>query len=165
MSGKRGGGQVPADDCGDCGARPGEKHHPRCDVPRCLVTGLQRFSCDLAVSPLHDCGEQIWTGACPGDAECELFGWFSRMTPGGWVACEPGWPGAGPDVSRLNPLGTKVYWDRGACRWRRYGDPEDDATYLQWHFERGLAVQPAVYVVDGARFRYPEEWPVGGTPG
>jgi hypothetical protein len=42
----------------------GQPHVDRCDVARCLVTGLQRIGCDA----VHDCGTDTWSGRWPGEA-------------------------------------------------------------------------------------------------
>ena len=94
--------------CPDCDAAIGEEHDD-CDVARCLHTGLSRLGCD---GEGHDCGQDVWTGRWPGDAECEEFGWYAVGPP--WVSCPPGTPGAGPD---LNRLATEARWDRDQRRW------------------------------------------------
>lgn len=33
-------------DCGDCGAKPGERHDPGCDVAQCALCGGQLIGCD-----------------------------------------------------------------------------------------------------------------------
>jgi hypothetical protein len=88
---------VRVDICGDCAVMPGEPHEDGCDVARCLRTGMQRLSC----TSRHDCGQDVWTGEWPGDADCRRLGW---LTPDGR-----------PDVNRLNPL--QARWDRQALRW------------------------------------------------
>jgi hypothetical protein len=116
-----------ADPCNDCGALPGEPHGDGCDVARCLFTGGQRLVCGslgfLGIeTPAHDdCGDQVWTGVWPGEAECREFGWYSLFVPpaageqyGQWVRCDKDTPGAGPN---LNRLAEDARWDRGRQRW------------------------------------------------
>jgi hypothetical protein len=102
---------------------------------------MQRLQCDGAATHAfegffepRDCGNQVWTGAWPGDAECAELGWHSFWEhPGrGWVVCGPGHPQAGPDLNRLC---IETEWDPLACRWRRRGDPVDDTFYVHWHLE------------------------------
>lgn len=84
--------------CADCGVTPGRPHDDGCDVARCLVTGLQRLACGES----HDCGQQVWTGRWPGDAECEEFGWQAVFEHGrSWVCCTRNTPGAVRDLNRL----------------------------------------------------------------
>jgi hypothetical protein len=143
--------------CGDCGAKPGERHSDGCDVARCLVTGRQRLSCDVGAvvfgwpetRPHDDCGSQVWPGEWPGVAECEEFGWHSFFeSPGrGWVRCEAGDPRAGTDLNRLH---AETDWDPVACRRRRPGDPVDDTFYVSWHLDRGCSLEPSArYTIDG----------------
>ena len=97
--------------------------------------------------PHEDCGQQAWSGAWPGEAECEVFGWHSYFAPP-WTRCGPDHPEAGPDLNRLV---MEAAWDPQACRWRRAADPVDDTAYVHWHLERGLALEPSArYTVDGA---------------
>lgn len=143
--------------CGDCGVKPGELHSDGCDVARCLVTGRQRLSCNVGTvvfgwpekHPHDDCGWQVWTGAWPGTAECSELGWHTFFErPGrGWVRCGPDDPRAGTDLNRLIE---ETEWDQRACRQRRPGDPVDDTFYVQWHLDRGCALEPSAwYTVDG----------------
>lgn len=62
---------------------------------------------------LHDCGEDVWTGQWPGEAECFEFGWYSYFGPP-WVQCGPDHPGAGADLNRLM---IEAVWDRERVRW------------------------------------------------
>lgn len=122
---------VVDDPCGDCGVIVGFAHREGCDVARCLWTGRQRISCDEfmdgnfnRVKGRHDCGNEVWTGEWPGDADARRFGWFSYWGPDygeqGWVRCGPDHPGAGPDLNRLhNP--TEARWDRVTLRWEKLG--------------------------------------------
>jgi hypothetical protein len=99
--------------CPDCGVVPGSQHEDGCDVARCLSTGGQRLSCHQS----HDCGEDVWTGDWPGDAECREFGWWvqDRCTEGlGWVPCAPDAPGATED---LNRLALDARWSAEQERW------------------------------------------------
>lgn len=52
--------------CPDCGAEPGNKHKPGCDVERCSSCGCQRFSCSCRSS---DSSFSRWTGVWPGELE------------------------------------------------------------------------------------------------
>lgn len=102
-------------DCHDCGAKPGEPHQDGCDTARCLVTGMQRLSCE---EDHDDCGDDIWTGRWPGEADAERLGWYARFVPYGnpsWVRCGPDGEGATPDLNRLNPMSAR--WDRKNLRW------------------------------------------------
>lgn len=131
--------------CNDCGAKIGEPHGDGCDVARCLWTGGQRLQCagDLAAEccrvlreadrddladdlahylslddPDHDCGEDIWTGEWPGDADAAAAGLWCYWGPDygerGWVECDAAHPGARPDLNRLV---TDSRWDRDEKRW------------------------------------------------
>ncbi len=95
--------------CPDCDVAIGQPHED-CDVARCLQTGLSRLGCEED----HDCGEDVWTGRWPGDAECEEFGWYAVGPP--WRPCLPDTPGAEPDFNRLT---TEGRWDVEAKRWVR----------------------------------------------
>ena len=99
--------------CPDCGVEPGVIHDRGCDVARCLESGLQRLCC----REKHDCGEDVWTGRWPGQAECEEFGWWAYFVPNGdpsWVSCGPDRPGA---VHHLSRLILEARWDRETARW------------------------------------------------
>jgi hypothetical protein len=84
--------------CPDCDAGIGQAHDDRCDVARCLATGLQR----LGHPPTCPCPPNVWTGQWPGTAECEEFGWM-----------------LGPDLPDLNRLLATAIWDPAARRWTR----------------------------------------------
>ncbi len=99
--------------CQDCGAQPGTPHSTGCDTAICLQTGYQRLSCPRD----HDHGRDIWTGRWPGHAECDEFGWYSKLTSDGWVRCSPDEPGAAFDLNRLHSLPGEARWDAGARRW------------------------------------------------
>jgi hypothetical protein len=115
--------------CPDCGANVNATHQDGCDVARCLVTGMQRLQCD----GLHDiegppgcftpavCGDDIWTGLWPGEAECIEYGWYAYFQGApagwrgtGWVRCGPDHPDAVPDLNRLI---RDCEWDAKAVRW------------------------------------------------
>ena len=101
------------EDCPDCAAVPGTAHDVDCDVARCLATGRQRLGCEQT----HDCGQDIWSGEWPGDAECREFGWWvqDRCAEGlGFVPCAPDAPGAMAD---LNRLGRDAMWSTDRVRW------------------------------------------------
>lgn len=97
--------------CQDCGAQPGQPHADGCDTARCLQTGMQRLSCTMR----HNCGDDIWAGQWPGEADAIRLGWYSRFTDHGWQRCGPGDPGAGPDLNRLRPMSAR--WDKKTRRW------------------------------------------------
>lgn len=69
--------------CGDCGAVPGDKHVPGCDVERCKICGWQALGCDCP-SPegeyastldatFGDWKSTVWTGTWPGKEEMREF--------------------------------------------------------------------------------------------
>ena len=58
-------------DCGDCGAHPGELHHPCCDIQVCSVCGRQWISCGCKD---HDPQFARWTGFWPGALEAKALG-------------------------------------------------------------------------------------------
>lgn len=97
--------------CHDCGARVGMPHEDGCDVARCMWSGGQRLSCLMS----HDCGEDVWTGQWPGEAEAVEMGLWCCWGPP-WIECEPGHPGARPDLNRVAIVGR---WDRDRKRWVR----------------------------------------------
>ncbi|EWC64551.1 hypothetical protein UO65_0158 [Actinokineospora spheciospongiae] len=82
--------------CPDCAVPVGRPHIDRCDVARCLRTGLQRLDCEAA----HDCGTDTWTGRWPGEADCERLGWM-----------------IGPDFPDLNRLYTQATWNPTTHHW------------------------------------------------
>jgi hypothetical protein len=91
------------DRCPDCDAAVGEAHiydevNGGCDVARCLMTGLQRLTCETD----HDCGQDVWTGWWPGQLDCERLGWM-----------------LGPDLPDLNRLYTEATWDTDRYAWVR----------------------------------------------
>ena len=104
---------MPDRSCQDCGAVPGTAHLDGCDTARCLSTGHQRLSCpefgwtDPPVGvpgPAHDCGQDIWTGQWPGEADAIRLGWYCYFVAYGnpeWVQCSPDHPEARPDLNRL----------------------------------------------------------------
>lgn len=99
-----------ANECPECGVRPGQFHRARCEVEICPYCGdhLVRCPCDGPFTPLDD--RIPWSGVFPGVEECEEFGWFAQLVPGrGWVACERDDPGAEPDLYRLHE---EAIWDR-----------------------------------------------------
>jgi hypothetical protein len=123
------------------------------------VTGRQRISCDVGTTvlgwpekhPHDDCGNQVWTGEWTGIAECEEFDWWTVESAGTqkWMR-EKGIPGGDQPRLDLNRLKFGAEWDPPACRWRRLGDPVDDAFYVYWHLDRGLFLEPsACYTLEG----------------
>jgi hypothetical protein len=124
--------------CQDCGAHPGDPHDEDCDTARCLRTGQQRIMCGFrpvmvpgefpalsepldvvpdAPHPGEDCGQDIWTGQWPGEADAIRLGWYCYFVPNGdpcWVRCGPDHPDAVPDLNRLAIDGR---WDRELLRW------------------------------------------------
>lgn len=77
--------------CPDCAAKIDAEHDAGCDVARCLETGLQRLSC----RDEHDCGQDVWTGLCPGLIEAAEYG---------------------VDLNTLTGSG-RFRWDRVSRRW------------------------------------------------
>jgi hypothetical protein len=105
---------MTTDNCPDCAVTPGQPHVAGCDIARCLTDGGQRLSCD---GRGHDCGQDVWTGEWPGDAECRGFGWWvqDRCAEGlGWVPCSPDAPGATEDLNRLS---RDARWSPEQARW------------------------------------------------
>jgi hypothetical protein len=106
--------------CPDCQVAVGQPHDHGCDVARCLATGGQRLSCELADDwgEQHDsCGQDVWTGHWPGTVECAEFGWWVQDRCGeglGFTPCAPNAPGA---IEDLNRLYYDARWDRAAERW------------------------------------------------
>lgn len=49
----------PGGECHDCGAFPGEYHHPGCDMERCPRCNGQYFICDCATEEKRE----MWDGA------------------------------------------------------------------------------------------------------
>jgi hypothetical protein len=148
--------------CGDCAAKPGEPHSDGCDVARCLATGIQRLQCDgsprahadAGCFEARDCGHQVWTGAWPGVAECEEYGWQAEETEATKAHFRKmGWPVPDKphhDLNRLNSFSGETGWDPVACRYRRRSDPVDDMFYVHWHLDRGLFLEPSArYTIEG----------------
>lgn len=135
--------------CHDCGVPPGHVHWQGCDVARCLVTGLQQLMCDTD----HDCGDDTWTGAPPGTAECAEYGWL-LLGPG-----MPELPNSYTLIMESLKDPPVVSWDVAGRRWRHADAPLDDIFYLHWHAERGLALPPGRYFIDGRRITSTEYRP------
>ena len=95
--------------CPDCGASVGEVHADVCDQALCHGCGRQQISC----FDRHPRGADRWTGTDPRFAACERLGWFALPAPG-WPRCEPGTPGAWPDLNRLY---AEAEWDPQAYTW------------------------------------------------
>jgi hypothetical protein len=92
-------------DCPDCGVEAGEAHEDGCDVARCLATGRQALSCaGSAAHPGRVCGDDLWTGRWPGEAEAERYGLYVEEIPGAAV----------PDLNRLMTVGR---WDADRAEW------------------------------------------------
>jgi hypothetical protein len=82
-------------DCGDCGVKPGEPHHPGCDMERCSACGRQRITCSAAIPPCrgrHDPLFSRWTGFGAGELEAIAMGYLCRWerdpnnpVPGDWA--------------------------------------------------------------------------------
>lgn len=112
------------DNCPDCGAKPGEKHKPGCDVERCPACGYQATQClsDLGKLMCSNTNTEVgedelipWSGEWPGKDECREYGFWcrwdsrSRGMVGTWVDCNKDHPDAREDLNRLN---TDCEWDR-----------------------------------------------------
>lgn len=124
--------------CRDCAAPLGSPHDHGCDVEQCMFTGEQWIACggtsdwrlcdceddsgyDAGGSTIHtcgqarhDCGSQIWDGVWTGYEECVEYGLYSYFD-GGWHACGPEHPQAGPALSLLHTGAAR--WDRERGRW------------------------------------------------
>jgi hypothetical protein len=108
-----------SDTCPDCGAKTGEQHKPGCDVERCPSCGYQALQC------LHNHGKKVfcentgdevrdeellpWTGEWPGEAEAREYGFWCKMSHGGWVECSKDDPEAKPSLNRVYE---ECVWDR-----------------------------------------------------
>jgi hypothetical protein len=57
-------------DC-SCGAKPGQRHKPGCNVERCSVCGRIKSNCDCLG---HDPSFARWTGVYPGELEAAALG-------------------------------------------------------------------------------------------
>lgn len=113
----------------DCQARIGEKHLIDCHTAICVMTGQQRILHAADPPPpvtiaawcagvvpvdldVHICGEDVWTGRPHGAVEAAANGLFVRPATTddapqtGWLPCQPGEPGAAPDLNRLVRTGT-----------------------------------------------------------
>ena len=119
--------------CHDCGAEPGQPHGDGCDTAVCVHTGMQRIQCGIGIPqfagefitgwqdhdphPGEDCGQDIWTGQWPGEADAIRLGWWCYFVPNGnpsWVQCGPDHPEARPDLTRLAVDGK---WNPELRRW------------------------------------------------
>jgi hypothetical protein len=110
----------------------GSPHRVGCDTAVCLRTGMQRLLCGTQIvrldggaydvqhideHPGEDCGQDIWTGQWPGEADAIRLGWWCYFVPNGnpsWVQCAPDHPEARPDLNRLAIDGK---WNRELHRW------------------------------------------------
>ena len=93
---------APQPQCPDCDVMIGEPHVDGCDVARCLVTGLQRLSCEAD----HDCGTDTWTGRWPGETDCERLGWMIMPNRSDL-----------PGLPDLNRLYTQATWNPATRQW------------------------------------------------
>ena len=82
--------------CPDCSVVIGQAHDERCDIARCLATGLQR----LGHPQTCRCSRDVWTGRWPGEVDCVTFGWM-----------------IGPGLPDLNRLYTEAIWDADRRGW------------------------------------------------
>jgi len=115
---------MSAENCPDCGVKPGSLHQIGCDVERCRLCGGQSISCGCVVCSgdeptaaewaahdqrVEDAGGRLpWTGEWPGDSECREFGLWSKLVRGhGWQMCSADDPAAQPDLNRLS----RFPWD------------------------------------------------------
>lgn len=105
------------DRCPDCTVGIGVKHRIDCLVALCVMTGQARVLHAIDQPPppaglpfdldVHTCGEAVWTGYPAGAVEAAAYGLFVRPADPadapfvGWIPCEPGEPGAVPDLDRL----------------------------------------------------------------
>lgn len=123
--------QETARSCPNCGVAVGDPHVDGCDVARCTITGNQAIQCcgldDIAgwveagedisdgytVYHAGSCGQQVWTGVWPGEAEAREAGWWCRMGPGGWIECDADHPDARPN---LNRVAIEMRWNRETQR-------------------------------------------------
>lgn len=130
--------------CPECGVSPTQRHQPGCDIERCPRCGGQAISCDCiyevnsmdpeTLEEKHPaiykqgptpamieawekewgCRYLPWTGTYPGLAECQEFGWFARLLPGGWKPCSEHDDGATHDLNRLS---RSAIWDAVTQCW------------------------------------------------
>lgn len=61
---------------------------------------------DTLTLDVHICGQDVWTGRRHGTVEAAAAGLFVRKADvegslSGWIPCEPGAPGAVPDLDRV----------------------------------------------------------------
>ena len=73
-----------ADNCPDCGVKPGKKHTVGCDIERCPSCGGQALQCLGEKNKKLYCADTglavkskdllPWTGEWPGLAECREYG-------------------------------------------------------------------------------------------
>jgi hypothetical protein len=82
--------------CPSCEVAIGHPHVEDCDVARCLVTGLQRLSCEHE----HNCGNDTWSGRWPGETDCERLGWM-----------------IGPGLPDINRLLAEATWNPATQQW------------------------------------------------
>jgi hypothetical protein len=116
----------PGRKCGDCGAVPGARHTPGCDVERCSICKKQALSgCvhtwalaydqdpdnpdmvdpdysgftkeDYEGVERHNPGSERWTGVWPGVLECIKLGFFCWENFGRKDPNYPWWNPCGPE--------------------------------------------------------------------
>src|SRR5688500_614265 len=90
----------PMMDCPQCGVAAGTWHQTGCGLELCPYCAEPLLDCDCPEAPPLDDRIQ-WSGCCPWLEACLRFGYFEKRREGRWVACEPGEPGAEPDINRL----------------------------------------------------------------
>lgn len=99
-----------------------DDHHVFGELPRnphggldlAALDSMDSLLVDVAGGSVHVCGEDVWTGRRHGTVEAAAYGLFVRWATdaereatddgpavSGWIPCEPGEPGAVPDLDRV----------------------------------------------------------------